>query len=124
MDYFRSQMKVGVLVFCSITLLVTLVLGIGGFQLFQTTKNIFVYFSFVNGLETDAPVRYAGVKIGQVKDIEIINDVNLLPDPEKRVKVKVQVLANVAIDRETKASVNTLGLMGEKYIELTSGFSQ
>lgn len=124
MNYFRSEMKVGILVFCAIFLLVTLMLGIGGFQLFHPTKDLYVYFSFVNGLEQDAPVRYAGVKIGKVNEIKILKESDSLPDPIKRVRIKIKILDNVDIDRTTKAAVNTLGLMGEKYIELTSGITK
>jgi len=119
MQYYRSEIKVGVFVFVSLIILMVFVLSIGSFQLFQSTKKIHVFFDFVNGLEINAPVRYSGVKIGKVSKVEIIEDLNELPDKTKKVKVTMSVEDNVNIGKSTKILVNTLGLLGEKYIELS-----
>ena len=49
MNYFRSEIKVGILVFISVCILMFLVLGVGSFQLFHKTRDFTVYFNFVNG---------------------------------------------------------------------------
>ena len=91
MEYIRSEIKIGVLVFISLCMLMGFVLGIGSFHWFRDMKAYVVYFDFVSGLEYDAPVRYSGVEIGEVDDIEIIEKGIQLPDENKRVKVKLIV---------------------------------
>jgi phospholipid/cholesterol/gamma-HCH transport system substrate-binding protein len=113
-EYFRAEYKIGMLVFVSLASLLVFVLGIGSFQIFQKTKEMVVYFVFVDGLEKNAPVRYSGVKIGKVKNI-LISDKD---DFSQSIKVILSIGKKVKIDKNVKATVNTLGLMGEKYIEL------
>jgi len=83
-------------------------------------QEIRVNFSFINSLELRAPVRFAGARVGEVKKIHVLT-------PEERAEFTknppyVYVLASVdrrvKIPRETKALVNTMGFMGEKYLEL------
>ncbi len=121
MNYLRSEIKVGVFVFISLSFLMFFVLSIGSFQLFQRTKNVVIFFDFVDGLEKNAPVRFSGVEIGKVKDIDVINDISELIDKDKRVRVVLRIDDDVKLNGVVRASVNTLGLLGEKYVELTLG---
>jgi phospholipid/cholesterol/gamma-HCH transport system substrate-binding protein len=121
MNYFRSEIKIGVLVFTSFVFLMIFVLSIGSYKLFKDMKEYVVYFDFVSGLEVNSPVRYSGVEVGHVKDIEIIGNGEKVPVDYKRVKVTLKVLAKVGLPKGTDAALSTLGLMGEKYIDLFPG---
>ncbi len=80
-------------------------------------KTITLYSSFANveGLQIGNNVRYSGIDVGTVEDIEIINDTTI------RVKLSLkQDLKNV-IRKNSIASVGTDGLMGNKLINLDPG---
>jgi phospholipid/cholesterol/gamma-HCH transport system substrate-binding protein len=75
-------------------------------------------FSRTNGLSEGAPVLLDGVNVGGVTNMRFP------PDPSARyVEVRVSIVEDVAarIRRDTVGRVQTLGLLGDKYIELTSG---
>ncbi len=121
MQYYRTGTKIGVFVFITLCLLLFLVLSIGQFQLFKDTKDVYVYFDFINGLVKNAPVRYAGVEIGRVRDIQILSsDETLIDKVDKPVEVMLRVLNTIDIPTHAHVSINTLGLLGEKYVEISS----
>lgn len=114
----RLELKVGIFVFIGLVILVTFVLLIGDFKTWTSGYSINFMFNFVNGVKIGAPVRFAGVDIGEVKDIEFV----FLPQ-EKKVKVKMigWVKEEVKIPIDSTVWVNTLGLLGEKYVEIMPG---
>jgi len=69
-------------------------------------------FDFVSGLEVGSPVRVSGVRIGEVKNIEILYDV--VP----KVLVTMRIRQNVKVARYSRVTIQTLGIIGEKYIEI------
>ena len=78
-------------------------------------------FTRTNGLQEGAPVLLDGVNVGSVTRMRFP------PDPTARyVEVKIGVADDVAprIRRDTSGRVQTLGLLGDKYVELTSGTLQ
>lgn len=114
----KLEMKVGVFVFIGLILLSIFILSIGGFKTWTSGYRIHFIFNFVNGVKLGAPVRFAGVDVGVVKDIKII-----LPAKEPLTKVDVDcwVKREVLIPVDSTVWVNTLGLLGEKYIEVMPG---
>jgi len=79
-----------------------------------TTYKIFFTDSVV-GLSTGASVRYNGVPVGTVKSIQLNRD-----DPTK-VRVLVDIDADVPINQGVEAELDILGLTGVAYIELSGG---
>src|SRR5206468_922799 len=77
-----------------------------------------VRFTRTGGLQTGAPVSLSGVSIGTVAEMRFP------PDPAVNY---IQVLINVKGDLATRirentvASIRTLGLLGDRYIELSAG---
>ncbi len=114
----KLELKVGVFVFVGLAILAVFILKIGDFRTAATGHPIHFVFHFTNGVKVGAPVRFAGVDIGEIKDI------NFLPpqDEDKtRVKLSAWVRKDVKIPRDSTVWVNTLGLLGEKYIEIMPG---
>jgi phospholipid/cholesterol/gamma-HCH transport system substrate-binding protein len=111
------ELKVGIFVFIGFVVLTWFVLWIGDFKLVRQGFTVKVTFSFVNGIKMGAPVRLAGVDRGEVKDIKLTHD--------NEGKAKVTIIAWVdygtEIPQDSRAWVNTLGLMGEKYLEIIPG---
>jgi len=74
---------------------------------------------FSDGVAEGAPVRYAGVNIGRIEKIALYFD-----EVEKKTKVKIGVWVNSEeqkIEKDAMVTVNTLGLLGEKYVEVFPG---
>ena len=72
-------------------------------------------FENVGGLKVRAPVTMAGVRIGQVSDIDIDGKTF-----EARVRLDIAERFN-QLPLDTSASIFTAGLLGENYIALEAG---
>jgi len=113
----KLELKVGVFVFFGLVILTVFVLSIGGFKTWSSGYRVKFTFNFINGVKLGAPVRFAGLDVGQVKGI------NLIPADggKTQVEVIVWVKNDVKIPVDSTIWVNTLGLLGEKYIEIMPG---
>lgn len=69
----------------------------------------------VDGLSTNAPVKYNGVSVGYVKSVRL----NL--ENTQQVQILLNIRAGVPITTHTTASLNTQGLTGVTYIGLKGG---
>jgi phospholipid/cholesterol/gamma-HCH transport system substrate-binding protein len=114
----KLELKVGIFVFIGLTILVIFVLSIGGFKTWSSGYRINLDFNFVNGVKLGAPVRFAGVDVGEVKDIGL----QFIPAENRSiVHLNVWIRNIVRIPADSTVWVNTLGLLGEKYIEIIPG---
>lgn len=114
----KLELKVGVFVFAGLIILLIFVLLIGDFKTLTTGYRVNFIFSFVNGVKVGAPVRFAGVDVGEVKNLNFI----FHPDnAETEVEVSCLIKKTVKIPLDSSIWVNTLGLLGEKYIEIMPG---
>lgn len=111
------EFKVGVFVFIGIAILTWFVLMIGDFKLIRRGFHVKVTFGFANGIKLGAPVRVAGVDKGEVKEIKLTHG----PDGAPKVTIRILVDAGTQIPVDSRAWVNTLGLLGEKYLEIIPG---
>lgn len=114
----KLELKVGVFVFIGLVILSVFVLSIGGFKTWTSGYRVHFIFNFSNGVKLGAPVRFAGVDVGEVKEIKFVSgeDANNL-----KVDIECWVNKEVKIPRDSTVWVNTLGLLGEKYIEIMPG---
>jgi len=113
------ELKVGLFITVGIIMFFILVFSIGDVYLVKKGYYVNVLFNFANGLKESSPVRLAGVDVGQVDRIE------LFFDPQEK-KTKVNLVAwirndDIRIERDSEAVINTLGLLGEKYLEIFPG---
>ena len=67
------------------------------------------YFSDAIGLTTDNQVRVAGIKVGQVKSIDLVGD---------RVLVTMEIENDIKIPRDTTASIKLATLLGTKFVSV------
>jgi len=113
------ELKVGIFIAVGILIFFIVVFSIGDVYIVRKGYHINIIFNFANGITESAPVRVAGVNAGQIDKISLFFD-------EKDKKTKVKVLAwindeNIRLERDSVASINTLGLLGEKYLEIFPG---
>ncbi len=114
----KLELKVGIFVFIGLAILVVFILSIGSFKTWTSGYEVDVSFKFVNGVKLGAPVRFAGLDTGQVKKIRFDFD----PVAQvTMVKVTCWLKKGVNIPSDSTVWVNTLGLLGEKYIEIIPG---
>ena len=112
------ELKVGAFVFIGLLILAFFILSIGGVKTWSSGYEVNFIFGFVNGIKNGAPVRYAGVDVGSVKEIKIYFDEK---ESKSKVKVVCWLKTEVKIPVDSTVWVNTLGLLGEKYIEVIPG---
>jgi len=112
------DLKVGLFVSIGIIMFFIVIFSIGDITLVKKGYQINTIFGFINGLAKSAPVRLAGVNIGYVDKITLYYD-----EDAKKTKVSVSawISGDARIEKDARASINTLGLLGEKYLEITPG---
>ncbi len=114
------ELKVGAFVVTAFIFLSAFIFSISDFSAFQKGENLKIVFGFANGLKKAAPVRFAGVDCGRVKDTAVFYD-----KKEGRTKVQIDIWlkAGTDIPADSVVTINQLGLLGEKYVEIIPGVS-
>ena len=115
----RHEIKVGLTILVSIIIIVVTILSVGSQQgLLSDHYRVRVMMSRVNGLQTGAPVRLAGVRVGSVVGVEFARD---LSNPKIEVILELDKSIQSRIRSDSEAHIGTLGLLGDKYIGITMG---
>ncbi len=112
------EFKVGLFVLLALIGLAVFIFSITDSPIFEGGKTLKAVFNFANGLKKSAPVRIAGVDQGIVKEINLFFDPNVR---KTKAQITLWVKKDVQIPRDSTIMINQLGLMGEKYIEITPG---
>ncbi len=115
----RRRLRVGLFTAGLVVLLGLSILLLGKKQqLFVRQVQYLGRFNYVGGLVPGAPVWLNGVVVGSVEEV-------ILPgDPgEREITVVFSVAARVArrVRADSRLRIRTLGLLGDRYLELTSG---
>jgi phospholipid/cholesterol/gamma-HCH transport system substrate-binding protein len=111
--------RVGVTVVAGLLVAAAAIFLIGEKDLLFSGKNrYFVEFDNVNGLTTGNPVQLNGVDVGRVEDIILPEDTG-----ETRLRIWIALDDRYAnrIREDSIARIQTLGLLGDKYVAITSG---
>jgi len=112
------EFKVGIFVAIGIAVLMSMIFQLKELKYAQQKYTIKVRFDFANGIEVAAPVRVAGVQVGEVKNIEIAEN----KEANKTVvDLYIWLDKKVKVEKDSEAFINTLGLIGEKYVEILPG---
>jgi len=114
----KLELRVGIFVFFGIIILVAFILLIGDYTSWTSGYIVDFNFGFSNGVKVGAPVRFAGVDVGEVKEIRLVSSDQ---DKKTNVRIKGWVKKDARIPVDSAVWVNTLGLLGEKYIEIMPG---
>lgn len=84
-------------------------------QLFNKTFSLNAIFRDVNGLQVGNNVRFGGINVGIIDQIEILNDTAI------RVVLQVNTEVQQFIKRDAMVIIGSEGLMGNKVLTITSG---
>jgi len=111
-----SKVKVSLVITIAFLVLLLAVFFAGNIQdIFLRKTELKVQFKDVVGLRKGAPVWILGIEEGSVKKIIL--------DPIRGVTVTIAVNKNALelVRRDSRATILTMGLLGDKYIELSTG---
>lgn len=114
MSYSAAEVKSGILVTISLVVLLILTFIVGRFM-GGNTHSYPVRFGYISGLEKNAPVHFSGHEVGKVERIEILRG------EARPIQVTVRIADRVELREDSQAFVDTLGLLGEKFVEITAG---
>jgi phospholipid/cholesterol/gamma-HCH transport system substrate-binding protein len=111
-----AKLRVGIVVTAGLAVIFFAILFAGSIgHLFTPRATVYAAFSDVKGLRPGAPVWFSGVQIGTVQSI--------------RFEGGEQITATLAIDqsamsylkKDSVSSILTMGLLGDKYVEMSPG---
>src|SRR5690349_15458195 len=116
-----ARIRVLVTVLVALSILFTLAYLLSGGGLFQSRATLRTYFEDAGTLQTDAEIDFNGVKIGKVASVRLSH----LQDPHKAVEVRMHVrrsfLGQIPID--SRSEIQTVNMLGDKFIEISRGKS-
>lgn len=115
----KTNVRVGLTVLAGIAVLTATIFIVGGKDfLFSRKTYYYIQFDNVSGLSTGNPVQLNGVLVGKVDSIVLPEDTG-----ETSLRLRISILERYAprIRSDSIARIQTLGLLGDKYIALTSG---
>lgn len=108
------EAKIGLFLGITLVILALFIFIVGDLsRLFKPSGYpLFASFDSALGIEKHTAVRLAGVKIGYVKKIELIQNQAL---------ITMNIYPGIKVPKDSKAFLASLGLLGERYIEILPG---
>lgn len=105
---------VGLFVLAGLGAIAYLSVNVGGLS-YSGPGGLTLHASFdqTGGLKVRAPVEIAGVKVGQVAKIDL--------GPDYRARATLDLDPKLALPTDTTASIQTAGLLGDRYVALQLG---
>lgn len=131
-----SELKVGILVVVTVLLFILAFFTLGGRSgIFVDKYPLFTLMPGVSGLTSGSPVRLAGVGVGTVEEVRFINEANRdslaerfrnaygdsLGDRAVVVRFTVDREVQNKVTRSSRVKIGTVGLLGDKYLDLSVG---
>jgi phospholipid/cholesterol/gamma-HCH transport system substrate-binding protein len=111
-----SKIRLGIFVSTGLLLFIIGIYYVGAQkQLFNNTFNLSTVFRDVSGLQVGNNVRFGGINVGIIDQIEIINDTSI------RVILLVNTDVQKFIKQDATATIGSEGLMGNKVLNITAG---
>jgi len=111
-----SKLKVGLVMTVALCTLFITVFFAGGIEKLLSPKiELKAQLQNAKGLRKGAPVWLSGIEVGSVKSI------NLNPEYGTIITLSVDKKDLKFLRKDSEASVLTMGLLGDKYVELSSG---
>ena len=113
MEKTKLELVVGVFVLVGLLCLGYLSIKLGKLELVSgDVYEVEAQFNSASGLKPGSTIEIAGVEVGRVRGITLIED---------RAKVTLAVNNTIKLYTDTIASIKTRGIIGEKFLALTPG---
>src|SRR5262245_20278593 len=118
------EVKVGIQILVALALLGAFIVIMGGLS-FEPSYTVYVEFENPGGLQSGAPVRVAGVKVGKVKEIQFrggeIDAASGKPVAPIRVVASIEKRYKKAIHDNSRWYVTAQGVLGELFLAVEPG---
>jgi len=116
---FLTEVRVGLFVLFGLVVMTTLVFMLGSEgRLFERHYKLLARFNDISGLRIGAPVQLAGLDVGMVEGIRFEKSLQ-----ERQITIVLRINKNYEdrIRADSVTTVNTQGLLGDKYIFISVG---
>ncbi len=111
-----NELKTGGVIFAALFILIVMLYKTGDLSIGKRGYTVSTRLGFAAGVKKFAPVRLSGVEVGEVRDLKLIYE-----SDRTWIQAVLWVGDGVKLRQDSLAVVSTLGLMGEKYIEIKAG---
>jgi len=110
--------KLGIFVILGLVLFVSTIYFVGKQKnIFGNTFHLKALFKTVSGLKVGNNVRFSGINIGNVNEVELLTDTSIMVDLV--IRKKYQEFIKI----DARASIGSDGLMGDKVLTISPGTS-
>jgi phospholipid/cholesterol/gamma-HCH transport system substrate-binding protein len=119
-DRSRTSLIVGAFALAALVALALAILSLSSQEaVFRDRYRLVGYYENVGGLIPSAPVWLAGTRVGRVESVKL----DTREDGQPAVKVVLQIDEDVQerIRADSTASIGTIGLLGDRYVEISLG---
>jgi phospholipid/cholesterol/gamma-HCH transport system substrate-binding protein len=111
-----QKIKIGLFTALGLVILLVGIFFIGNRKnMFSSTFNVYGIFKNVSGLQVGNNVRFAGINVGVVEGINIVSDTSV------RVDITLNSDVRRFIKSDSKLSIGSDGLMGDKLVAIAPG---
>jgi len=116
---FLTEVRVGLFVLLGMVVVMTIIFMLGSEgKLFERRYTLYTKFKDISGLRVGAPVQLAGLGVGMVDEIHFSKSLE-----EKEIIIALGLNRNFKdrIRADSVATINTQGLLGDKFVFLSVG---
>ena len=106
------ETRLGVFVALAVIVAVVIVETLGGMESFRGGYRVNALFNTVQDLKVGNSVKMAGVEIGRVEKIALVND---------KVSVTMKLHSDAVVKTDSKAVIKFTGLMGQNFVSIDFG---
>lgn len=110
----KIEVVVGLFMIAGFAALVYLAFNLGEVALLSGSRTYSIQAEFVNvaGVKKGATVQIAGVEVGKVAELSLVDQYAILT---------LEIEKGIEIAKDSMASVKSQGIIGDKYIQITPG---
>jgi phospholipid/cholesterol/gamma-HCH transport system substrate-binding protein len=111
-----TELRSGIFVVLAMVVLTILIFSVGNFRArLQSAVRYTTYVRDVKFLKTHDPVTFGGLKVGDIKSIEVA------PDHHGMLKITLNVDPEIPVMEDSVVTVKQDGILGPKYLEISPG---
>lgn len=115
MEYRSQEVKSGIVMLAGLIIAFVFIFTITKNSLQVESKKFYARFSYTNGIRPGSQVRYGGLLVGEISRVYYPQDDNSILEIELLVDAKTPIKTN------SETFITSIGIMGEYYIEITTG---
>jgi phospholipid/cholesterol/gamma-HCH transport system substrate-binding protein len=115
MKKYGNEFMVGLFIILCVLGFFYLIYSTGKLDFKKEGYYIYVIFDDISGVQKKAPVMLNGMEIGKVDEVKFVYD-----NDKTQIRLKLWLKAEARIRENPVISIKTMGLMGEKFIQISS----